>query len=103
MVPTQQFELHGEQFNTRVLDIFESKDTWLDDECIKLVFRKFTETIHTTTVSFDGDKVEYVFVYPYVLFRVYHVDMLFMLIFTIHALLFILCCNIDLLYPFSWL
>ena len=88
MVPTQQFELHGEQFNYRVLDIFESKDTWLDDECIKLVFRKFTETIQQDN---NGDEMEYVFVYPYVLCPVYHVDMLFMLIFTIHALLFILC------------
>jgi hypothetical protein len=39
MVPTQQFELHGEQFNSHVLDILGSKE-WLDDECIGLLFGK---------------------------------------------------------------
>ena len=57
MVPTQQYELHGEQFNSRVLDIFGSNTEWVDDECIRLVFGKLMRQGDT------GD-AEYVFVNP---------------------------------------
>jgi hypothetical protein len=63
MVPTQQFELHGEQFNSGVLDILGSKE-WLDDECIRLVFVKYTESKGQQQVDADGDQVEYLFVNP---------------------------------------
>ena len=60
MVRTQQFELHGEQFNSGVLDILGSNE-WLDDECIGLVFGKYAGK-RQQQVDADGDKVEYFFV-----------------------------------------